>query len=261
MLIVTIDWSLAIVAVKSRRNVLRSATTTATLRISLRRNAPNYLRWVDRQQRRVFCFFTPAPFISASTIRYRIWHIYQRTMLQPGPPHSLFSSFAADCSTEQAFLTHLDLSGKKGTWLIPTTSLTHYCSFCISLALLPGDPVLSDLTRYGPGAIIKHVKRCSMSTWCAHVACATMRWLHQVPSHYQETRFWVRFVWKESLTEAITHDSSRLYRKSTREIPSSRRGRACKLTIVEAAAGQSEPLSRWIVIIALASGDADRCCL
>jgi len=67
VLFVMIDWSLPAVVVKSRRNVY--ATTTAPLRISSRRSAPNYLRWADRQQRHVFCFFTRVPFISARTIR------------------------------------------------------------------------------------------------------------------------------------------------------------------------------------------------
>jgi len=40
------------------------------------------------------------------------------------------------------------------------------------------------------------------------------------------------------------HDSRRLYRKSTCEIHRQGGGKACKLTIVEAAVGQSEPLSR-----------------
>jgi len=41
------------------------------------------------------------------------------------------------------------------------------------------------------------------------------------------------------------HDvASRLYRENTRERYRRGGGKACKLTIVEAAAGQSEPLSR-----------------
>ena len=37
--------------------------------ILLKKGTLNYLRWVEWQQRHVFCFFTPAPFISACTIR------------------------------------------------------------------------------------------------------------------------------------------------------------------------------------------------
>ncbi|CAL1675639.1 unnamed protein product [Lasius platythorax] len=43
---------------------------------------------------------------------------------QPGPSHSLFSSFAADCSTEQAFLTHLDFSGRRARNLKQEENMT-----------------------------------------------------------------------------------------------------------------------------------------
>lgn len=105
------------------------------LRISLRRNAPNYLRWVDRQQRHVFCFFTLAPFISANTIRYRIWHIYQRTMFSPDRPILYFPSsppIARRTSFSNApRLLRREFFSKKRTWLIlGVTSPRHNCSFC-----------------------------------------------------------------------------------------------------------------------------------
>lgn len=89
------------------------------------------------------------------------------------------------------------------------------------------------------------------------VACAMMV-ARGTKSLSRQTRFWEISV-KRTTDSGDYYDSRRLYRASTREIYRRGRRKACKLTIVEAAVGQSEPLSRWIVIIALASGDADRC--
>lgn len=65
------DWSLPSDTVESKQRmpVYSRGKEYRLLRILSKKGALNYLRWVERQQRHVFCFFTRAPFISAGIIR------------------------------------------------------------------------------------------------------------------------------------------------------------------------------------------------
>lgn len=146
-----IDWSLVIVVVKSRRNVLRRDYCYVTDIIKEKRSKlPSMSRSATKA--RVLLLHSGSIYLREHNTIPDLTHLSAHNV-QPGPPYSLFSSFTADCSTEQAFLTHLDFSVEKSsarrelmTDTRRVTSPTIIALFML-LALLPGDLELLDATR------------------------------------------------------------------------------------------------------------------